>query len=323
MKTLLLLVFATAAWAADGWKPIFDGKTLDGWKANERPESWTVKNGAIVGDGEVSHLFYMPQKCVNCEFKSEVKISDGGNSGMYFRTTFGPRFPQGYEAQVNSSHRDPVRSGSLYNFVKILEQLVPPDTWFTQHIIADGNHIQIFVNDKKVVDFIDEKNTHTAGHVAMQQHNVGSVVSYRNLMLKELPAPKTPLAGKWVLNVAQSSFSVGDLPKSLELRILEERDGIRYQSASVLVDGQKRGANYWAKFDAKDYELTGSATYDHVSIRPQGARAWTVSHKKGTAVITETKYTVSADGKTMLREGTAKRDDGQVNKFKETLDKVE
>jgi hypothetical protein len=92
MKTLVLLVFATGAWAADGWKPIFDGKTLDGWKANERPESWTVKNGAIVGDGEVSHLFYMPQKCVNCEFKSEVKISDGGNSGMYFRTTFGPRF---------------------------------------------------------------------------------------------------------------------------------------------------------------------------------------------------------------------------------------
>jgi hypothetical protein len=318
-----LLVFATAAWAADGWKPIFDGKTLDGWKANERPESWTVKNGAIVGDGEVSHLFYMPQKCVNCEFKSEVKISDGGNSGMYFRTTFGPRFPQGYEAQVNSSHRDPVRTGSLYNFVKVLEQLVPPETWWTQHIIADGNHIQIFVNEKKVVDFIDEKNTHTSGHVAMQQHNVGSVVSYRNLMLKELPGPKTPLAGKWVLNVAQSSFSVGDLPKSLELRILEERDGIRYQSASVLVDGQKRGANYWAKFDAKDYDLTGSATYDHVSIKPQGARAWTVSHKKGTAVITETKYTVSADGKTMMREGTAKLADGQVNKFKETLDKVE
>jgi uncharacterized Zn-binding protein involved in type VI secretion len=69
--------------------------------------------------------------------------------------------------------------------------------------------------------------------------------------------------------------------------------------------------------------LTGSATYDHVSVKPAGARAWTVSHKKGAAVITETKYTVSADGKTMLREGTAKRDDGQVNKFKETLDKVE
>ncbi|HEV8146790.1 MAG TPA: DUF1080 domain-containing protein [Bryobacteraceae bacterium] len=323
MKTLLLLVFATGAWAADGWTTIFDGKTLNGWKANERPGSWTVKDGTITGDGDASHLFYMGKICVNCEFKSEVKISDGGNSGMYFRTAFGPGFPKGYEAQVNSSHRDPVRSGSLYNFVKVLDQLVPPDTWFTQHIIADGNHIQIFVNDKKTVDYIDEKNTHTAGHLALQQHNLGSVVAYRNMLMKELPGPKTPLAGKWVLNVAQSSFSVGDLPKSLELRILEERDGIRYQSASVLVDGQKRGANYFARFDAKDYDLTGSATYDHVSIRPQGARAWTVSHKKGTAVITETKYTVSADGKALLREGTSKLEDGKVNTFKETLDKVE
>jgi len=323
MKTLVLLVFATGAWAADGWKPIFDGKTLDGWKANERPGSWTVKDGNITGDGEASHLFYMGTICVNCEFKSEVKISDGGNSGMYFRTAFGPGFPRGYEAQVNSSHRDPVRSGSLYNFVKVLEQLVPPDTWFTQHIIADGNHIQIFVNDKKTVDYIDEKNTFTAGRLALQQHNLGSVVAYRNMLMKELPGPKTPLAGKWVMDAARSSFSIGDVPKTLELRILEERDGIRYQSASVTTDGAKHGANYWAKFDAKDYEMTGSPSYDHVSIKPQGARAWAISAKKGTEVITEAKYTVSADGKTLVREGTAKLADGQVNKFKETLDKVE
>jgi hypothetical protein len=242
---------------------------------------------------------------------------------MYFRTAFGPGFPRGYEAQVNSSHRDPVRTGSLYNFVKILEQLVPPDTWFTQHIIADGNHIQIFVNDKKVVDHIEEKNTFTAGYVALQQHNKGSVVEYRNLMLKELPGPKTPLAGKWVLNRDQSTFSIGEVPKTLELRILEERDGIRYQSASVTADGQKHGANYWAKFDGKDYEMTGAPNYDHVSIKPQGSRVWTISSKKGADVITEAKYTVSADAKTLVREGTAKGADGQVNKFKETLEKVE
>jgi len=81
MRTLLLLAFAACAWAADGWKPIYDGKTLDGWKANERPESWTVRNGNITGDGEASHLFYMGQKCINCEFKAEVKISDGGIPG--------------------------------------------------------------------------------------------------------------------------------------------------------------------------------------------------------------------------------------------------
>ncbi len=189
-----LVVSALPGFCADkaekGWVKMFDGKTLNGWKANENPESWTAKDGAIVGDGEKSHLFWMTKECGNCEFKAEVKISDGGNSGMYFRTAWGPGFPKGYEAQVNSSHKDWKRTGSLYNFADIKEQLVPPDTWYTEHIIADGNHIIIKVNDKTVVDYVDEKNTYTNGYLALQQHNKGSVVMYRNLMYRPLPAKK-------------------------------------------------------------------------------------------------------------------------------------
>ena len=81
------------------WIKMFNGKNLDGWKANERPESWKAVDGTIVGDGEASHLFFMKEECGNCEFKAMVKISDGGNSGMYFRTAFGPGFPKGYEAR--------------------------------------------------------------------------------------------------------------------------------------------------------------------------------------------------------------------------------
>src|SRR5262249_40691276 len=116
------------------WHPIFDGSTLNGWKANEKPDVWTVKDGAIRGDGPASHLFYMEEQCINCEFKADVRINHGGNSGMYFRAVFGPGFPKGYEAQVDNTHRDPVRTGSLYNFVKFFEQLIPDDTWWTQHI---------------------------------------------------------------------------------------------------------------------------------------------------------------------------------------------
>jgi hypothetical protein len=185
----LSLVGISSLRAADdsGWISMFDGKTLANWKANDNPQSWSVKDGAIVGDGEKSHLFWMVRQCKDCEFKADVKISDGGNSGMYFRTAFGPGFPKGYEAQVNSTHSDPVRTGSLYGFVKIYDRLVPPDTWFNQHIIARGNHIIIEVNDKKVVDFVDEKNTFTEGYLALQQHNKGSVVQFKNLMMKPLP----------------------------------------------------------------------------------------------------------------------------------------
>jgi hypothetical protein len=170
------------------WITMFDGKTLDGWEANEKPESWSVKDGAIKGDGDASHLFYKKEICENCEFKAEVRLGHAGNSGMYFRTEFMKGFPKGYESQVDNTHKDPVRTGSLYNFVKVYEQLVPDDTWWTQEISAVGNHIIIKINGKETVDFIDEKNTFTKGYLALQQHNKGSVVEFRKLMMRHLPA---------------------------------------------------------------------------------------------------------------------------------------
>jgi len=188
----LMVCLAAAAQAADkdGWVRMFDGKTLSGWKAGERPENWKVEDGAIVGRGERSHLFYMLHECENCEFKADIKLNKGGNSGMYFRAAFMEGWPKGYEAQVNNSHKDPVRTGSLYNLVKVFDQLVPDDTWWTQEIIADGNHITIKVNGKVVVDYRDEKNTYSKGYLALQQHDPGSVVQYRNLMMRKLPARK-------------------------------------------------------------------------------------------------------------------------------------
>ena len=194
MKRSLILAGLAASLMLSGadkpgkWHKIFNGKDLTNWEALENKEVWSVKDGAIVGDGERSHIFYTKEQCENCEFKAKIKISDGGNSGMYFRANMEKGWPKGYEAQINSSHTDKVRTGSLYNFVKIFDQLVPPDTWFEQHVIADGNHIQIFVNGKKVVDHVDDKNTFMKGYVAFQQHNKGSVVHVKDIMLRQLPA---------------------------------------------------------------------------------------------------------------------------------------
>jgi hypothetical protein len=188
---ILLLSALLAAPAAmpgeKGWKKIFDGQTLGGWKANERPENWKVEDGAIVGRGDRSHLFYMDEPCENCEFKAKVKLIKGGNSGMYFRAEFMPGWPQGYEAQVNNSSSDPRRTGSLYAIADVKEQLVPDDTWWEQHIIANGNHIIIKVNGKTVVDHVDEKKTYMKGYLALQQHDPTSVVMYKDLMMKRLP----------------------------------------------------------------------------------------------------------------------------------------
>lgn len=227
MKTLaasIAVLMAVLAWRGtsasasaddqrdDGWVKILDEKSFKAWKVApgdakwkvvdedgaKRVETgnpkndgkWSFKDGVLHGEGGVSHIFSPRGDYENFATKAEIKISDKGNSGQYFRTAFGPSFPKGYEAQINSSHGDPKRTGSLYNFVDVKEMLVPPDTWFTQEVIADGNHIIIKVNDKTVVDFVDQKDTHTKGHFAFQQHNLGSDVWIKNVMVKELPAKK-------------------------------------------------------------------------------------------------------------------------------------
>src|SRR5262249_20615514 len=88
----------------DGWVKVFNGKDLDGWKigygpkANAGNSTWKVIDGIIVGEGEVSHLFTPRDDYTNFEVKSEIMINDKGNSGLFFRTAFGPGFPKGYEA---------------------------------------------------------------------------------------------------------------------------------------------------------------------------------------------------------------------------------
>jgi hypothetical protein len=185
---LLALAFSSARAADDeGWIEIFNGKNLDGWKASEKPENWTVEDGMIVGRGERSHLFYMAQEFTDLEYEAEVKLNPQGNSGMYFRTQFGTGWPTGYEAQVNNTSRDPKKTGSLYNFVNVTEQLIQDDTFWTQRVIARGNHIIIQVNGKTVVDHVDEKKTHSKGYIALQQHDPGSVVTYRRVRVRPLP----------------------------------------------------------------------------------------------------------------------------------------
>jgi hypothetical protein len=204
---LICCLVTVAAPAADdkkdddkGWVKLFNGTDLTGWKTHPDDKAkWEVKDGAIVGTGPVGHLFSEKGDYENFHFKIEAKINDKGNSGQYFRTQFGKGFPKGYEAQINVTHGDPIKTGSLYPAFnpklskeereKIIVKEAPHkvDEWFTQEVIADGNHIIILVNGKKTVDFVDANNTYTKGHFAIQQHDPGTVIMVRKALVKELP----------------------------------------------------------------------------------------------------------------------------------------
>jgi hypothetical protein len=209
LAAMLLCAPSARAEAQKGWVTILDARSFKDWKvapehAGARVEQtatekrvvagdpkrdgrWTFAKGVLHGEGGVSHIFSPRGDYENFSYRAEIRISDKGNSGMYFRTAFGNGFPNGYEAQINSTHADPVRSGSLYGFQKVTDMLVPPNTWFTQEVTAVGNHITIKVNGKTTVDHVDAKRSHAKGHFAFQQHNLGSEVWIRNVQVRELP----------------------------------------------------------------------------------------------------------------------------------------
>src|SRR4029079_14699561 len=110
---------------------------LGGWTALELGKTqgmshWEVKDGMIEGSGTQSMLYSRRGDYKNFRFRAELKINDGGNSGMYIRTPKEATFSNGYEIQVNSTHKDPVKTGSVYTYVLITKQLVPPDPLFPQ-----------------------------------------------------------------------------------------------------------------------------------------------------------------------------------------------
>jgi hypothetical protein len=185
----------------EGWVQLFNGKDLKGWKTHPKaPGKWKVEDGVLVGSGEVSHLFSERGDYKNFHFRIECMITDKSNSGQYFRTAFGPGFPKGYEAQINATHGDRVKTGSLYpadadlranKDIQVLDKAPhKPDEWFTQEVIAIGPKITILVNGKKTIEFTDPKARFKEGHFALQQHDPMSVVKFKKIEVKELSADK-------------------------------------------------------------------------------------------------------------------------------------
>ena len=178
--------------AEDGWIKLFNGKDFTGWRISEKGK-WKIEDGLIVCNGPRSHLF-TDEEFKNFIFKAEVKTTPGSNSGIYFHTKFQEEgWPdKGHEAQVNVSHGDPVKTGSLYNVVKKLKTPAKDNEWWTQTVIVKGRQIIIKVNDEVVVNYTEPENVEggrklSQGSFALQAHDPKSVVYYRNIRAKRLP----------------------------------------------------------------------------------------------------------------------------------------
>lgn len=189
--------------AAADWVSIFDGKSLDGWKVNENPSTFSIEEGAIVANGDRAHLFYAGEvanhEFKNFEFKTQVMTMPNSNAGIYFHTKFQEEgWPsKGYEVQVNNTHTDWRKTGGLYAIDDVKEPPTKDNEWFTQHIIVNGKHVVVKLNDQIVVDYTEPENPERPegmkgrlidrGTFALQGHDPGSKVMFKDIMVKVLP----------------------------------------------------------------------------------------------------------------------------------------
>jgi hypothetical protein len=217
------IVVASSASAQD-WIPLQDGKSFAGWKAAERPEAWVVEDGAFVSVGDRSHLFYVgkvgphrkPHDFKNFELSADVMTSPGANSGIYVHTKRqGPGWPvAGYELQVINSNPPAEKmngyiehkmTGSIYAVRNTWVAPAKDNQWFNYRIRVVGNTLQTFIDGRLVCEYAEPLGAHRpddklgrllgSGTFALQAHDPGSVVRYRNIKVKLLPDDTTPPPG--------------------------------------------------------------------------------------------------------------------------------
>jgi hypothetical protein len=199
----LIFLMQEPATAQNQWTPLFDGKSLNNWKVGDNAATFSVDSGMIIVHGNTAHLFYdgpvNNHDFKNFEFAAEVKTMPGANSGIYFHTAFqqGGWPARGYEVQVNNSHTDWRRTGSLYGIQDVKEVYVKDGEWFTEYIKVEGKKVTIKINDKTVVEYTEPDNIKreggnsqrviSSGTFALQGHDPNSVVYFRNIRVRPLP----------------------------------------------------------------------------------------------------------------------------------------
>lgn len=198
---LLLVRAGLAAEPEPGFVPLMDGTSFAGWKVTEEnPGTWKIEDGAFVTRGPRAHLYYVgdAKPFKNFELVVEVRTEPGSNGGIYFHTRYQPKdWPHaGFESQVNVTHRDPIKTGSIYAVANVGIVTVADGQWWTQRITVQGGKVSVTINGQLVVEYIEPPGAQAGpvferklgqGTFALQAHDPKSVVYYRNIRVKRLP----------------------------------------------------------------------------------------------------------------------------------------
>jgi hypothetical protein len=203
----------TGAERESGWRLLFDGKTLDGWRGYHSPElpaGWVVEDGTLHfanGQGDLITV----ETFSSFELSLEWKVSPGGNSGIFYLAPLGSEiiYRSAPEMQVLDDARHPdggdplTSSGANYALHPAPRGVVrPAGEWNSARIKVDNAHVEHWLNDRKIVEYVlgspdwkkrvanskfadwPEYGQARSGHIGLQDH--GDPVWFRDIKIRVL-----------------------------------------------------------------------------------------------------------------------------------------
>lgn len=210
LSLLTLGLLATGSAFSAEAAPIFDGKTLAGWKQNNGTAKYEVVDGTIVGttaEGSPNSFLSTEKLYADFELEFDVKVDDALNSGVMLRSQTKDGKPAGRvngpQVEIEASGPKGGESGYIYGeaiggWMTPKERLIvhkkfKDGEWNHYKVIAKGPRIQVWINGEAVEDLTDEKvfASHPKGFLSLQVHGIGKgkgpyKVAWKNITLKEL-----------------------------------------------------------------------------------------------------------------------------------------
>jgi hypothetical protein len=210
--TLLTLTLTIPGQADDSkssaWRPLFDGKSLEGWD-HVGPGKFVLEDGVLRSEGGMGLLWYNREKLGNCVIRVVYKTSDKtANSGVFIRVADKPKdewfaVHHGYEVQICDVDDEFHRTGALYSLSKASAAPGKVGEWNTLEITLNGDRVTTAVNGVKVSEFDSSKPVPErtkdyepergprpeSGYIGLQNHDdaaKGSHVYFKEVSVRPL-----------------------------------------------------------------------------------------------------------------------------------------
>jgi hypothetical protein len=245
-----------------GWKLLFNGKDANEWRRYRQPDlgdKWIVQNGTLHLSGKGGGNLVTKQQYSNFEFSIDWKISEGGNSGIFWHCTEGNHkiYKKAMEMQIldNATGAKPKHlAGSLYDMLPVDASIAKPaGQWNTARIMVEGPRVRLWLNGTQTADVsIGSESWQTLlnnskfktwegfglnekGHIGLQDH--GNPVWFRNIKIREINMPEAAWYDKTDFGTALAThvnFGKSTLLKGLVVQVGENKNySLAYDTATM------------------------------------------------------------------------------------------